>query len=402
MTQTQTSQNARRYDIDWLRTLAFGILILYHVGMYYVADWGWHIKNEQTFAWLQDVMILSNPWRMSLLFFISGMALALVADKYKYTELASIRTRRLMLPLLFGMFVIVAPQPYYEALDQGLIEPGFWAFWLEYINPHTTLLVEHHSPIGLLTWNHLWFLPYLWCYSLLILLLAPVLKRLAQGQMLIAVPFWMAFFAMAVILMLIWLALRQSFPSTHALLDDWYNHGKYFSVFVLGYVFPLQQRWWQGAIANRNRLLLLALCTYSLIILDNHQAFPDAAALFNENLAVKITYGMVYTVNHWAWILAVLGLAGHWLNKPSPTLRYANDAILPWYMLHQTLIIVAAANLKSLALAPGLEAVIILLLTSAGCYLGYEIAKRSNWLRPLFGLKMRRKKNSHAEGLAAV
>ena len=57
----------RRYDIDWLRTLAFGVLILYHTGMYYVADWGWHIKSEHTFAWLQDVMMLTAPWRMSLL-----------------------------------------------------------------------------------------------------------------------------------------------------------------------------------------------------------------------------------------------------------------------------------------------------------------------------------------------
>ena len=62
----------RRYDIDWLRTLAFIVLILYHVGMYYVADWGWHIKSAEQSVWLQNVMLLTNPWRMSLLFFISS------------------------------------------------------------------------------------------------------------------------------------------------------------------------------------------------------------------------------------------------------------------------------------------------------------------------------------------
>ena len=93
----------RRYDIDWLRTLAFGVLILYHTGMYYVADWGWHIKSEHTFAWLQDVMMLTAPWRMSLLFFISAIALALVGKRYSGGSLAILRSKRLLVPLLFGM-----------------------------------------------------------------------------------------------------------------------------------------------------------------------------------------------------------------------------------------------------------------------------------------------------------
>src|SRR5690554_3056190 len=66
--------STRRHDIDALRVIAFGLLILYHVGMFYVADWGWHIKSAYLAEWLQHPMLLLNRWRMSLLFLVSGLA----------------------------------------------------------------------------------------------------------------------------------------------------------------------------------------------------------------------------------------------------------------------------------------------------------------------------------------
>ena len=168
----------RRYDVDWIRTLALCVLILYHIGMYYVADWGWHIKSTETSELLQDVMLLTNPWRMSLLFFIAAIALGLVRQRYSSMRLVALRSSRLLVPLLFGMFIVVVPQIYFEALSQELIAPGFFAFWQDYINPNTELLKDHHSVIGLLTWNHLWFLPYLWVYSLIFVLLHKPIEEL--------------------------------------------------------------------------------------------------------------------------------------------------------------------------------------------------------------------------------
>ncbi|GAB3029618.1 acyltransferase family protein [Bowmanella dokdonensis] len=384
MTQTIDS---RRYDIDWLRTLAFGLLILYHIGMYYVAEWGWHIKSPQQFAWLQDLMLLTNPWRMSLLFFISGIALALVADRYGAGRLVALRSSRLLIPLLFGMFVIVSPQPYFEALDQDLIQPGFLAFWLDYINPFTSLLRDHHSPIGLLTWNHLWFLPYLWIYSLLLIALLPLLNRLAANRQLAQLRGRWALLMVMGLLLAAWLTLRYVFPSTHALLDDWYNHAKYLPVFMAGYLFARQGSWWQQVIRYRMGFLAAAVTAYLLIIIEHHGLVPGLDALYARSFSARAAYGALYSINHWAWILALVGLAGHWLNRPSGVLRYTDKAILPWYMLHQTLIIVFAANLSTWQLPTALEAALILLLTCAGCYLGYELVRRIAWLRWLFGLK---------------
>ena len=66
----------RRHDIDALRALAFGLLILYHLGMLYVFDWGWHIKSPYQSEWLQVPMLFLNRWRMHLVFLVSGLSVS--------------------------------------------------------------------------------------------------------------------------------------------------------------------------------------------------------------------------------------------------------------------------------------------------------------------------------------
>jgi glucans biosynthesis protein C len=410
MTQTEFPRRPlpvtdRRYDLDWLRVLAFAVLILYHIGMYYVADWGWHIKSSVTSVPLQDFMILTNPWRMSLLFLISAMALSLVQQKMSAMSLLRLRSSRLLIPLLFGMFVIVVPQVYFEARSQNLIPPGYLDFWWHYINPKTDLLPDHHSPIGLLTWNHLWFLPYLWCYSMLVLLLRWPLNALAQSKWLQQLPARYAFLLLVLVFVAIVFYLRPLFESTNALVDDWYNHARYFGVFIAGYLLAQHKLWWQAVIDYRRWFLVLAVLCYSIAIADRHQMFPTLAAQFETSVMVQLIYRMNSVLNHWGWLFAVLGYAGFWLNRPGFStglsagigarfgfdvsgnkLRYCTQAILPWYLLHQTLIIVFASWLKPLAIPASLEAVLLLLLTCAGCYFGYELIRRVALLRWLCGV----------------
>jgi glucan biosynthesis protein C len=389
-----TTPYQRHYDLDWLRTLAFGLLILYHIGMYYVADWGWHIKSDVTSEALQNLMVLPNQWRMSLLFFISAMALALAQQRSSRVSLFGLRSNRLLIPLLCGMFIVVVPQVYFEALSQQLIESGYLSFWWQYINPNTELLRDHHSPIGLQTWNHLWFLPYLWCYSVLVLLGAPLLNALAR--LLQPVPGSIALLLVMAVLIAAWYFLRQAYPSSHALLDDWYNHAKYFSIFIAGYLFALQANWWQRVISARSYFLVSAIICYCLIIADREGLLDSIPASFAESVTGRLLIGVVLALNHWSWILALVGYAGRYLNRPTnkldkngSLLHYSNNAILPWYMLHQTLIIVFAVWLKPLALPAGIEAVLLIILTCLGCWAGYELIKRFWLSRWLFGLKVK-------------
>ena len=146
----------RRPDLDWIRVGAFFLLILYHVGMFYV-PWDFHVKTVRPVDWLEPVMQLTNPWRLTLLFLVSGAATRFMADKMSAGGLARTRTLRLLLPLVFAMFVIVPPQSYYEILEKSpqLAEP-FWSFYGKY----ATASGNWCDADGCLitpTWNHMWF-----------------------------------------------------------------------------------------------------------------------------------------------------------------------------------------------------------------------------------------------------
>ena len=100
----------RHYGMDWLRIGAFGLLILYHVGMVFV-PWGYHVKAEHVARWAEFPMLATNAWRMPLLFAVSGFATAMLLARQdgRIGRFLAGRAPRLLLPLVFGMAVIVPP-----------------------------------------------------------------------------------------------------------------------------------------------------------------------------------------------------------------------------------------------------------------------------------------------------
>ena len=124
----------RRHDIDTLRCLAFGLVILYHVAMAYVADWHWHLQSPHAAEWLQWPMRALNLWRMDLVFLVSGLAMGFLLRQGDRLGVLRQRSLRLLLPLAWGMAVIVPYQAYAQAVANGSIAPGLGAFVLRYVS----------------------------------------------------------------------------------------------------------------------------------------------------------------------------------------------------------------------------------------------------------------------------
>ena len=367
--------NSRRHDIDALRVFAFGLLILYHVGMFYVADWGWHVKSAYQSDWLQLPMTLVNQWRMPLLFIISGLAISFVVERYSPGKLALRRVWRLLLPLIFGMAFIVAPQCYYEALTKGLIEPGFGRFMLQYLTfqdfPGDAWGGEE---MIVWTWNHLWYLAYILFYTLVLIALvwlapkslAALRRQVARlrGPMLIAVPVGL--------LLLYGTFIYPSFPGmTGAFIDDWYMHAMYGTFFLLGFLIGRDEGLWQEF--SRLRFVTLTGAVVMFVLLN-----------LTDNM-------LVIYLNRWLWLLAVLGWGYRYLNRPRKWLPYATEAVYPWYILHQTITVVLGYQLARMSLGPVIEPLLVLAGTIGGCYALHEfVIRRTRLLRPLFGLSASR------------
>lgn len=376
----------RRIDLDWLRIAAFGLLIFYHVGMFYVT-WDFHVKSAHAGPAAEPLMLLSNPWRLTLLFIISGCATRFMLDKMKTGAFLGSRTVRLLVPLVFCMFVIVPPQTYFEIIEKLGFTGSYGEFYGKYVS------ASGGWDIITPTWNHLWFVAYLFVYTLLIAAIGPLIKLLparimrplTSGLPVVLIPF--AF------LLLTRVTLEPVFGETHALFDDWYAHAIYFPAFLFGYAVAKHEAFFETCERIRWPMLAVALACWATL-----QIGRAAMGSFtqSDDATIALIGASLRELQAWTMILALFGLARKHLRRDNAARRYLTDAIFPFYIIHQTTIVVAGHYLNQLGWPVWVEAPVLIALTVASCWLGYEIVRRIGILRPLFGLKLEAKPKAPA------
>ena len=388
----RTEGPARLVFLDWLRVAAFALLVLYHVGMYYVS-WDWHVKSPyatSTSTALEPLMLLTSPWRLALLFLISGAASSLMLAKRRGQLQSSFlrqRSWRLLLPLLAGIFIIVPPQAYFEVVQKFAYSGSYLDFMGRYLQADHSFC-KGDKCLALPTWNHLWFVAYLWLYTLLLWALdraAPHALDKAGGWLAQHLSLTVLMLLPVLVLALARVLLLGRFPSTHALVDDFYNHALYGSVFAAGVLFARAPGVWQRLAAQRWQALSVALLgwaalvVYLMLYFDHYQASSPPDAL---RPAQRVLYATV----QWCAVVAALGFAfKHW-NADHRWRRYAVEAVFPVYILHQTLIVLLSQALLPLHWRPALEGPVLVLATFALSIVGFEAVRRVPWLRPGFGL----------------
>lgn len=370
----------RRYDLDWLRIAAFALLILYHCGMFYVS-WDWHVKSSRAGPLIEPLMMLANPWRLGLLFLISGAATRFMADKMPALPFLGSRMGRLWPPLLLAVFVIVPPQSYYEIVEAlGRSSPALEGFYLKYVTG-TGAWCDADGCLTTPTYNHMWFVAYLILYTLGLAAILPLLRRLPATAMarLISGPGifllpWLFLFAARAVLFPI-------FGQTHDFREDWYLHTVYFGLFLLGFGIAKHQPFFEAAVRLRWPMLALALACWASL-----QAWYGLGADAPQTWE-RVVFRGIREAQAWSAMLAAVGFFHRYFrNLDTPLRRTLSQAIFPFYLIHQTLIVIAGHYLDPVGLPIVIEALLLVGLTVLGCWLFYEAGRRAGPLRIWTGL----------------
>ena len=353
---------SRRHDIDALRVIAIGLLIVYHVAIGF-QSWGLmvgfisHVPSAEA---IWRPMTALNIWRIPLLFFVSGMGVSFAFGKRTPVQLLIERSRRILLPFVFGILCIV---PLHM-----LVLQGYYGWSLQY------------SPGP----GHLWFLGNIMVYTVIAMPLFMLMRQKANSRLCTLLHRGIAH-------PLGWLVLAGLFVVEALLLNpypyemyamNWHGFWLGLLAFLAGYLFVFSGAlFWERLTQWRWLWLAVAVTLFGLRTFHTYTT-PVAWLLSIESNA---------------WVFAVLAFGHRFLDKSSTWLRYLSQAAYPIYIIHMLWLYLASAWLFPIEINLYLKFVMVLVLTIGASLLTYEFSiRRFGFLGVLFGLNNDRKSHFKA------
>jgi surface polysaccharide O-acyltransferase-like enzyme len=372
----------RLYHIDWIRILAFLLLIMFHASLPFTV-FPWEVKDQDQSAALSSVIWWLHQWRLPLLFFISGAGIHFSLQRRTMVRFLGERMARLFLPLLFAMFFTIPVQVYVEFLQKGRFEGSYLDFY-----PAVWKMVPY--PDGALTWSHMWFVVYLIAF---LLLLSPIWvffrwKRMQPVKAMISSFLTRPLCTAAMVLPLFFLQYTFSlrYPETGSLIGDWFVFFFSMTVLLYGYFLGGNPRFWQFCESQRRNLLLISITVTAALF----AGYWWPLRLPEQQDERFLLYCALNAVCIWSTILSVCGFAAKYLNRDSRLRRYLNEAVFPFYIIHQTVIVAIGYGIVQTGLPAWIKLPALATLSFAVILVLYHgIIRRTSITRLLFGMKQR-------------
>jgi glucan biosynthesis protein C len=401
-TLTENGKATRRdrlYFLDWLRVFAILLVFLVHCSKIfdYHTTVVFNTVRSPVLSAFRDFSLL---WIMPLFFVLSGAAVFLSKRSDKPGGFVKSRFLRLLVPLiLVGTFIINPLYVYIERLSSGEAASGFFQWYPRYFDGIYGF-GGNFAPLGQGT--HLWYLEFLFIYSLILL---PVFVR-SRKRGTSFLSRLSIYFEKPWVLFLLFLpvsAIAATFEIVGLggvrVMGGW-DPISYLLFFSYGYlVFSNAQI---GETTKKYSPIYLAVAIIlTALFLDSHFGFilkiPGLTRhdLLNDGALLPLNQSMWVAVQAlrgllaWCWIIGLLGLGRRFLNFNNRFLAYANQAVLPFYILHHAIIYIVGYYVIQWSGSIGGKFLIISIASFAIIMAIYEILiRRLNLLRFLFGMKL--------------
>lgn len=374
MNSQKQTKRQRQYFIDWLRIGLIISVFLFHVGMIFRPE-NWHVNSNETFVFLDPIMWWLHLWRMPLLFLVSGIGTYYALGFRTTKQYLKERVKRLYIPFAVGFFTLVPLMVYVERIE---MYSSLWDFI-----PH--MFDGGAYPQGNISWHHLWFILYLFIISLLI---SPFIKytrsnhfNKVRNKLVAIVSRKFALNWLLPILFISQLVLRQYFPnSTHALYNDWAYFTFYMLFFLIGFVLFTSDIVIKAA-ARQRRLYLIQTLVFSVLLFT-------VSSLFDNPEFRKYARGFVEIGLAWSCGITAIGYARIYFNQDHKLRKVLNEAIYPFYLLHQPALIFVGYFVLQWEVSYLLQAILITVISFISIVITYWfLIRKLNLLRISFGMK---------------
>ena len=421
-TEQNMTQSIRRYDIDWLRVILFGLLVPFHIAIgVYWTTYGDYInpnitddakvdsaideeRNPYTGESVDPMSLFlhwMHQWRLAALFMISGMGTAFAFRRRTWKIFSVERIKRLLVPMVFGMWTIgFASGLLTKSTEVGDGSIGeYLSAWIEHI--FWTSLLFWIPIIGKFVLSHLWFLWNLALYSFLLIPLFHLAQKNPEGRLVHSFNrsfSWLNGWGVLAILPLILTIVEILFkPWMPGFLGSGYEWFWFLCFFTFGYLCMMTKEGYYRLLEERFRAIvgMTALFTLAFLWLRLQQHADGLPyieggwieqGVFPHN-AMTLLGCFIHAFHAWSWCLLVFALGARYLNHPSKHLAYLNQGVYPFYIVHMPFTFAFLLLSKSIGLS-GIPSILLTwILVMLACWLSFEILKRNRVSRFLFGIK---------------
>jgi peptidoglycan/LPS O-acetylase OafA/YrhL len=372
----------RNNYLDWLRVLAIFVVFFYHSTRFFNLE-DWEVKNAMRYDWVELWNIFAWNWMMPLMFVISGASLFYAVGKGSTRKFFKDKALRLLVPFFFALFTHVTFQVYLRWITHGLFSGSYFLFYPEYLR-------RTFSEYGLwgifeLEQMHVWYLLWLFILTLLAYPLMLWLKRggrraLSAVSSFLSLPGTVYLLALPIVLLLV---LPDPESPVMAEKGGGWSQVIYLWFLISGFLILSSE----GVQANIKRLRWISLgIGIVLIAILLYTVVTQGVPAFGTS-DYTVVFGLA-GFSSWCWILAFFGLGMAYLDFRTPKLDYANEAVLPFYLLHQSVLICVGYYIIQLPIPDLLKWLLILVVCFAVIMGIYEyMVRRFNLMRFLFGMK---------------
>ena len=389
------SVNERKHYIDWLRVLAFGLLFLFHSWRPF-DHFPWHIKNEEQNFIFDMLTMFTHGWRMFLIFLVSGAG-TWFAMRSRKDAFVKDRIKRLIIPFLFGILLIIPPQRFYE----WIMFRDFAGNFFDFLTLYPFQQLDANMGSSLLLWfghlgTHIWYLPFLFVMTVFAL---PLLKKIQNKRFDFS---WLknvmksnyGVFILVLPMILVRVISKPIYPE----YTDWADFFVYLFPFLYGFLFMSDPEFINIIKKKMYLFLVVGLISSTYFLYTGSQNPENVQEYLHPSFSLyHIQISIVSMLIAYSWILFFLGFFASKFNFKHSICIPANVSILPVYILHQTLIIVFGFYIVGLEVNLYLKFLIITVTAIPAAVLLYKIIQTNNILRFLFGLKIKQKKQpAHA------